>query len=211
MSDTAFDFVRYFTRVQSTPFWHQMQLGMATFAQVQPGMTVLDLGCGPGRLVAHLEQIGVKAIGADADERMLAKAQTLYPTIPLIATPAETVPFADDQFDVVLAGNLLFFLPNPIATLREMRRIVKPRGWVTVWNPSENMSQSAAAAYAATQPEMDSFAQKHIVNWAGVAESNRRWSATDLAHLFAQANLVDFATQTTLGGLARYAHGRKTA
>jgi trans-aconitate methyltransferase len=129
-ANAEFDFVRYFTRVQKTPFWHEMQVGLATFAGAQPGMSVLDLGCGPGRLVDHLQANGVQAIGT-------------------------------------------------------------------------------AAAHS-NQTNWDDFAQKHLVNWAGVAENNRRWSAADLQQLFAAANLTHFTTQTTLGRLARYAKGRKS-
>ena len=60
------------------------------------------------------------------------------------------------------------------------------------------------------QVGMADFARKHLVNWAGVAENNRRWSASDLQQLFTAANFSHFTTQTTLGGLARYAKGRKS-
>ena len=208
-NDSEFDFVRYFTRVQDTPFWHEMHVGMAEFSGVQPGMRVLDLGCGPGRLVDHLQALGVKAIGADGDPRMIEQAQKLYPERPYQLTKAEQLPWPDNHFNNTMAGNLLFFLPDPLIALQEMVRVTQSGGWVTVWNPSEQMSQTAAAQYAANQPQWDSFAQKHLVNWAGVAENNRRWSATDLQQLFTAANLTHFITETTLGGLARYAKGQK--
>jgi ubiquinone/menaquinone biosynthesis C-methylase UbiE len=209
-TDAEFDFVRYFTRVQMTPFWHDMQLGMADFAGVRPGMRVLDLGCGPGRLVDHLQSIGIEAIGADGDARMIAQARQLFPGRPFQLTSAEKLPWPDDHFDATLAGNLLFFLRDPLIVLREMARVTQPGGWVTLWNPSEQISQTAAAQYAANQHEWDNFAQKHLVNWAGVAENNQRWAAPDLQQLFTAAHLTHFTTQTTLGGLARYAKGRKS-
>ena len=43
MSDAPFDFALYFTRVQSTPFWHAMHTGMAEFGHVAPGQRVLDV------------------------------------------------------------------------------------------------------------------------------------------------------------------------
>jgi ubiquinone/menaquinone biosynthesis C-methylase UbiE len=207
--DSEFDFVRYFTRVQRTPFWHEMQVGMAEFAGVRPKMRVLDVGCGPGRLVDHLCQLGVDAVGADGDFRMIEQAQRLYGERPFHHTQAENLPWYDGQFDVVMAGNLLFFLPDPLVVLREMARVTKRGGHVVLWNPSEQINQTAAAQYAANQAQWDGFAQKHLVNWAGVAENNRRWHKADLARLFAQTNLTAFLSETTLGGLARYAKGQK--
>ena len=207
--DAEFDFVRYFTRVQKTPFWHQMQLGMADFAGVQPGMRVLDLGSGPGRLVAHLQAEGVEAVGADGDARMVQQAQYLFPGHTFQLATAEKLPWSDNHFHVTLAGNLLFFLSDPLLVLHEMTRVTQSGGWVTLWNPSEQINQTTAAHYAAQHPEWDDFAQKHLVNWAGVAENNRRWSASDLQQLFTAANLTHFTTITTLGGLARYAKGKK--
>lgn len=203
-----FDFVRYFDRVQRSPFWHKMQIGMVEFAHVQAGQMVLDVGSGNGRLVSHLRQQGIFAIGADADKRMAQHATQTYSDLPYAISMAHPLPFADHCFDVVTAANLLFFLPDPLTTLKEMARVTKPHGWVVIWNPSETMNQQTATAYANSHPELDAFEQKHVVNWSGVAERNRRWNADDLQQLFAQARLQQFATQTTLSGLARYAKGQ---
>jgi len=122
---------------------------------------------------------------------------------------AEHLPLAPAQFDGVLAGNLLFFLPEPTAALQEMVRVTRPGGIVVIWNPSEHMSRAAATDYVSRHPEMDDFEQKHIVNWAGVAEANRRWTMVELREMFLSAGLVEFDSRTTLDGLARYARGRK--
>lgn len=208
-ADPQFDHIRYFTRVQKTPFWYATQVGMADFVGAQPGMFILDVGCGPGHLVNHLQALGVAASGADNDPQMIEQARTLFPERPYHHANAENLPWPDNHFHITMAGNILFFLPDPLPALLEMVRVTQPGGWVTTWNPSEQISQTAAAQYAANQPEWDGFAQKHLVNWAGVAENNKRWSAADLQKLFAAANLTHFTTQTTLGGLARYAKGRK--
>ena len=204
-----FDPVRYFTRVHQTPFYHAMHLGMAEFAALQPGMQVLDMGCGPGRLVEHLWQQGVVVVGADGDWCMVARARELYGERPFVITLAADLPFANGRFDAVLAGNLLFFLDDPLAALREMVRVVRPGGRVTTWNPSEQMNLPAALDYITRHPEMTDFGRKHLVNWCGIAETNRRWSGDELAALFAAAGLTNFATMTTLDGLARYGRGER--
>ncbi len=209
MNSEPFDFPRYFARVQSTPDWQQFQMGMAQFAGVQPPMSVLDVGCGPGRLVQQLQDQGVRAVGADNDWLMAVKARSIHPNLPISLAAVETLPYASNQFDAVLAANLLFLLPNPLQALQEMVRVVRPGGKVAVWNPSERMSRKLAFQHTQQHPEIDEFARKHIVNWAGIAEAHRRWNGVELQQMFDEAGLSQFATELVLGGLARYARGQK--
>ena len=209
-SGDAFDFARYFARVHRGALWHEMHVGMAVYAgATRPGLAVLDVGCGPGRLVHHLQGQQVQIVGADADPAVLAKSHSLFPGLPLVRALAEALPWPDGVFDAVLAGNLLFLVAEPLVVLREMVRVTRPGGRVALWNPSEHMSRAAAAAYVRAQPTLDPFEQKHLVNWARVAENNRRWSAADLQSLFAHTDLIEFESVTVIEGLARYVRGRK--
>ena len=213
MSDEPFDFVRYFTRVQQTPSWFGMMLGLAQFAGIQPyqELTILDVGCGPGRLVNFLKNAGNHPIGADNDLCMVEKAKSSYPNAEFVTGSANQLPFPTNSFDAVISANLLFFLPNPLATLQEMGRVVKSGGIVAVWNPAEKMSVPAMEAYVVRhQTELDDFEQKHLPNWANVAESNRRWDEDELEKLFVNAGMNDFASQLILGDLARYGRGTVT-
>lgn len=209
MSDPPFDFARYFARVQRTSVWHDMYVGLAEYAGVTSHEYVLDVGAGPGSLVDHLRRGRVRAIGVDADMAVGRRFKRAYPQHPLTLSLVERLPFAGGTFDRVLAGNLLFFLPDPVAALGEMARTARSGATIAIWNPSEQMSQAAAQAYAARHPALDEFSRKHLVNWAGVAERNRRWSTADLQALFAAAALAEFESRPILGGLARYARGRK--
>jgi len=208
MSDPPFDFARYFDRVQHTALWHRMQLGMAAYGGVVAGQRILDVGTGPGRLIYELQQDGVQAIGVDASCYVLDRLRARYPSAPLAVGLAERLPFTADSFDAALAGNILFFLPNPLAALVEMVRVVRPGGMIVNWSPSERMSVSAAQGYMTRHPELDPFEARHLVNWAQVAESHRRWTPDELEWYFTTAHLTAFDTETTLDGLARFTRGR---
>lgn len=103
-------------------------------AALRPGERVIDVACGTGvvtRLAA--EALGAKATvaGLDVNAAMLAVARAVTPadvSIDWYETSAEAIPLPDDSFDVVLCQMGLQFIPDKLAALREMRRIVAPGG-----------------------------------------------------------------------------------
>ncbi len=109
------------------------------FARLQPGETVLDVGCGTGSLaIAAKQQVGPsgKVIGLDASPEMLAravkKARKAGVEINFEKGPAQALPFPDGQFDAVLSTVMLHHLPRKSREecAREMRRVLKPGGRV---------------------------------------------------------------------------------
>ena len=82
----------------------------------EPG-SVLDAGCGTGRVAIELDRRGVDVVGVDVDERMLAEARDKAPRVPWIlgdlcgVTVAGPGDGATREFDVVvLAGNVMVFV-----------------------------------------------------------------------------------------------------
>jgi SAM-dependent methyltransferase len=81
----------------------------------EPG-SVLDAGCGTGRVAIELDRRGVHVVGTDLDEAMLASARTKAPHLAWIAADLATLDLADDdgnrrRFDLaVLAGNVMIFV-----------------------------------------------------------------------------------------------------
>jgi SAM-dependent methyltransferase len=80
-----------------------------------PG-TVLDAGCGTGRVAIELARRGVEAVGVDLDPRMLATARRKSPGIEWHEADLATLDLRDGQdrprrFDIVVtAGNVMIFL-----------------------------------------------------------------------------------------------------
>jgi SAM-dependent methyltransferase len=104
---------------------------------LSPFRQALDLGCGTGRLTHALASRG-KTIGMDASSAMLAKAQE-NDLDELTQGDAFALPFAEASFDAVVALRLVFHFADVDALLREIARIVEPRGVIVfdtyLWSP----------------------------------------------------------------------------
>ena len=111
---------------------------LADFAGVVGGQRALDVGCGPGALTAELvERLGPENVAAvDPSPPFVRAAQARHPGVDVREAPAERLPFEDGAFDVALAQLVVHFMADPVAGLREMRRVVRPGGVLAacVWD-----------------------------------------------------------------------------
>jgi demethylmenaquinone methyltransferase / 2-methoxy-6-polyprenyl-1,4-benzoquinol methylase len=110
----------------------------AMVAQVGAGRQdrVLDVATGTGMVAAALVRLyGCEVVGLDQSPEMLAQAaqrlradSELAARIELLEGQAESLPFADGEFDHLTFTYLLRYVDDPAATLRELARVVKPGG-----------------------------------------------------------------------------------
>lgn len=108
------------------------------FARVADGDRVLDVGCGPGALARELVgRLGSASVSAvDPSEGFVTAARDRLPGVRVERAVAESLPFEDRSFDAALAQLVVHFMADPVAGLREMRRVTKPSGVVAacVWD-----------------------------------------------------------------------------
>lgn len=93
---------------------------------VPEGATVLDIGCGEGRLLQTLvETRRVKGFGLEVDQTAVQNA--IAKGLPVIQGDANTdlTTYADDAFDVAILNHTLSELRNPLEILRQLKRIAK--------------------------------------------------------------------------------------
>jgi ubiquinone/menaquinone biosynthesis C-methylase UbiE len=134
------NYQRYFVPVIGGPFAEDL----IAEAALRPGERVLDVACGTG-VVARLaaERIGPSGTVAalDLNPAMLAVARAVPSTgaaIRWYETSAESIPLPDGAFDAVLCQLGFQFMADKSAALREMRRVLAPRGRLLVSTPPPN-------------------------------------------------------------------------
>jgi SAM-dependent methyltransferase len=108
---------------------------VADAAALDAGTGVLDVGCGTGALT----EVVVGRVGAggtvtavDASPQMLAVARRKALPVRWVEGRAEALPFDDGQFDAVVSQFAMMFFDDRAQALREMRRVLRPRGSLTV-------------------------------------------------------------------------------
>jgi demethylmenaquinone methyltransferase/2-methoxy-6-polyprenyl-1,4-benzoquinol methylase len=105
----------------------------------KPGMRILDVATGTGMVAFALAARGAEVVGLDQSEAMLGGAQERLRRTPELAGrmsfmlgEAETLPFADGEFDALSFTYLLRYVDDRAATMRELARVVKPGGRVAM-------------------------------------------------------------------------------
>lgn len=95
--------------------------------------TVLDVGCGTGEFERHVicRWPDARVVGVDLCDKMLTEAKGKFaPRIPIkfMVANGEFLPFAAETFDVVTSCSAFHFIPDKMAALREMHRVLRPGG-----------------------------------------------------------------------------------
>jgi len=115
-------------------------------AYLQPGQTIVDLGCGNGRLLQFLEkeannwhQPAFYYIGIDNSRNLLEEAKEKYPDRAFKYGDQTKIPLKDKSADILFTIRALHHVPSQkmqLKVLNEMKRVLKNNGIlvITVWN-----------------------------------------------------------------------------
>jgi ubiquinone/menaquinone biosynthesis C-methylase UbiE len=127
---TEWDAERYHRLSDPQVAWGQRVLDRLAPAA---GETILDIGCGTGRLTAQLAAASGDGlvVGLDASAAMLAQAREWLarqaPRVRLVRADAAALPFAE-TFDAVFSAATLHWVPNHAAAFRSIFRALRPGG-----------------------------------------------------------------------------------
>jgi ubiquinone/menaquinone biosynthesis C-methylase UbiE len=150
---------------------------------LRPGMTLLDVGCGPGNISIDLagRLAPGRVLGIDTSESVVGKARAAAAEagshVEFVTADLYAVDLPDDSFDVVHAHQVLQHLPDPVAALREMRRLAAPGGVVAVrdadygamtWHPAVSALDEWMSVYqqVARGNGGEPDAGRHLLGWA---------------------------------------------
>jgi ubiquinone/menaquinone biosynthesis C-methylase UbiE len=127
---------------------------LADAAQILPGMSALDVACGPGYVSDAIRKLGAIPMGIDFSERMVAIAEKMFPRIRFTQGDAQDLPFDDSSFDRVLSNFGLLHLSHPEKACADAFRVLKSGGrfGFTVWagpekNPGAKVVNDAIEAH----------------------------------------------------------------
>jgi SAM-dependent methyltransferase len=110
---------------------------LALAGKIHRESRVLEVGAGGGYLLQDLWSLGFRRlIGADITPTALAEMARRKMVVERVAADAEALPFASSTFDVVVGSDVLEHLPDLDRHLREIVRVLQPRGQYLIKTPN---------------------------------------------------------------------------
>ncbi|MCW2600245.1 MAG: type 11 methyltransferase [Frankiales bacterium] len=149
------------------------------------GMSVLDVGCGPGTITADLAARVGRVTAVEVSEAALGLARAEIASrgltnVEFVVADVHALDLPDDSFDVVHAHQVLQHVADPVTALREMRRVCRPGGLVAArdsdyagftWFPQVPELDAWMSLYqqAATANGGEPQAGRRLLSWARAA------------------------------------------
>jgi SAM-dependent methyltransferase len=132
-----------------------------------PGRRTLDLGCGEGRLSRLLGSIGHRVVGIDASPTLVRLAAAHQDPEPAVQADAASLPFRDQEFDLVVAYMTLHDIDGMVDAVREVARVLEPSGRLCLAIPHPINSAGEFAARDAASPFVisGSYLDEHPAPW----------------------------------------------
>ena len=142
-------------------------------AEVRPGDRALDVGCGPGALLAALEaQLGPgRVAGFDPSKPFVELARQRVPGADVRVARAEALPFRDGSYDVVLSQLVVNFMSDPRVGVTEMRRVARRSVASCVWHYAGQMRMLRVFWDAALEVDPEAPDEGRIMRWCSPRSS----------------------------------------
>ena len=119
---------------RSRPYFHPAVIRRVSrfLGLREPLPSALDVACGTGKSTVALAEIAYWVIGADSSAGMLSYAKT-HERVEYVEAVAEDLPFEDGSFDLVTVSSAFHWFDRE-RFLSEARRVLRPEGWLVVYD-----------------------------------------------------------------------------
>ena len=114
-----------------------------SLCDVKPGYRVLDLGSGSGWVAKDLTLKHARVISVDLSQKSLTRIKQglRHEQVDFVLADAYNLPFGENSFDLVVASEVLEHLDSPGAVLRELQRVLIPKGKMVASTPYKERIQ----------------------------------------------------------------------
>lgn len=116
------------------------------FKQVAPaGGALLDVGCANGAFIAAMDRLGYDVHGVETDAAAAAQANEALRHLkrkPVVNATLEQAGFSAGSFDIITLWHAIEHVDDPLSTLREVRRLLKPGGICVIQTPKAECIES---------------------------------------------------------------------
>ncbi|HVZ22099.1 MAG TPA: methyltransferase domain-containing protein [Vicinamibacterales bacterium] len=146
---------------------------------LRPGLTLLDVGCGPGTITADFAArlAPGRVLGIDSAQAIVEAARREYPDVAFATGDVYRLTDVGAGWDIVHAHQVLQHVPDPVGALAAMRRAVRPGGIVAArdadyasftWHPADARLTRWLALYRdiARSNGGEPDAGRHLLSWA---------------------------------------------
>ena len=159
---------------------------LVSFAGIEPGARVLDVGCGTGVVALTTARHGAWVSGLDLTPKLLERARENAALMGLDVDwregDAEALPYADAEFDVVVSQYGHMFAPRPELAVGEMLRVLKPGGTIafSTWPPELLMGRMFSLIGRYAPPPPTGVSPPHLWGDPNVVRERLGDAVTDL-------------------------------
>ena len=158
--------------IYSTEDIREMQRQYREWFDPRPGERILDVGCGTGvNALAIAKLVGPqgKVVGIDNSDAMLrlAREKAWADNVEYRRMAVEEMDFAENSFDGVVCTQVLGYLADPVAVIRDMLRVAKPTGRVFIAETDWDTLSYNIADKELQRKVTQGFSDHHGDGWVG--------------------------------------------
>jgi 2-polyprenyl-3-methyl-5-hydroxy-6-metoxy-1,4-benzoquinol methylase len=117
------------------PPWRERCESLALFLPARDRGRLLDVGCGSGIFAARMRTLGWDVTCVEPDENAAAVARSAF-RLAVHSGTLESAALPDASFDAITLGHVIEHVPDPVATLAECRRLLRPDGLLVAITPN---------------------------------------------------------------------------